>query len=167
MAKSLSDYDVTETSFNIRDLMENVLQTTIGIYATAQMPLPAKQFWTMGQPAQDCEQLSVSFVQAYLGAPGDEASTPQRCETTRTVVLSISVGRCIPVGANGKPASAEKMMEFSQFQAVDAWLLIDNLQQYNTWGDYSQGPGVIATVDVPDPQGGYQAVNLTLTLAVP
>ncbi len=167
MAKNLSEYDVAETSFNIRNLMESVLQKTIDIYAAAQMPLPAKQFWTMGQPAQDCEQLAVSFVQAYLGRPGDEASTPQPCNTTRTVVLNVMVGRCIPTGVNGKPPSAEKFMEFSEYQAVDAWLLIDNLQQYNTWDDLPIGPGVIATIDVPEPQGAYQAVNLTLTLAVP
>jgi len=165
--RNIAEYAVADTSFNIRDLMASVLQTTIDIYGSAQMPLPAKQFWTMGQPAQDCEQVTVSFVQAYLGTPGDEASTPQRCSTTRTAVLAVSIARCIPIGVNGKPVSAEKMMEFSEFQAIDAWLLIDNLQQYNTWGDLSQGPGVIATVDVPEPQGGMQAVNLTLTIAIP
>lgn len=158
---------VAETAFNIRDLMQGLLDTTVDIFESANMPLPAKQFWTMGQPSQDTEQVTVSFVQSYLGAPGDEASTPQRCEAPRTIVVAITIARCIPIGVNGKPPRPEKLQEFAQQQAIDAWLLIDNLQQYNTWGELPVGPGVIATIDVPEPQGGMQAVNMTLTLAVP
>lgn len=158
---------VSENAFNIRDLMQGVLDTTVDIFESANMELPTKQFWTMGAPSQDTEQVTVSFVQGYLGTPGDEASTPQNCNTTRTVMLAISITRCIPIGVNGKPPKAEKLQEFAQQQAVDAWLLIDNLQQYNTWGGLPNGPGVIATLDVPEPKGGLQAVNLSLTLAVP
>jgi len=46
--------------------------------------------------------------------------------------------------------------------AVDAWTLLDASCLCDEWG-----LGVIATVTAGEAQGGFQGVNMTLTVAVP
>ena len=71
------------------------------------------------------------------------------------------------VGQNGRPPSAEKIELASSVSAIDAWVLMESLNLFDQWDDGSYGLGVIATVDVSEPEGGFQIVNMDLTLAVP
>jgi hypothetical protein len=42
-----------------------------------------------------------------------------------------------------------------------------SLNLFDQWDDGSYGLGVIANVDVLEPEGGFQIVTMELTLAVP
>jgi hypothetical protein len=118
-----------------------------------------------GQEAFDCEQLVVSFQQLYIGPPGDEATAPQRCNSPRSAVLKATVVREIPTNSGkGLAPASNKIEEGSYISAVDAWVLLDCvafLDQWETTGAF--GLGVIGTVDVPSPEGGFQAVSATFT----
>jgi hypothetical protein len=149
-------------------MLQGVLDAVVTAYEAVPMELPERRYWTLQQPAADCEQLVVSFIQAYIGPPGDEASTPQRCYSPRTAVLQVQVIRCIPtVGPKGKSPTAEQIQGGSEQLAMDTWLLLDIAADLEQWDPVGPGLGVIATVAAEAPQGGYQAVTLSVSMAIP
>jgi hypothetical protein len=122
----------------------------------------------MGQPAIDCEQLVVFFQQLYLGPPGAQVGEPQRCHVPRSATLTISLARQTPiVSQNGRPPAPEKIEVASEVLAIDAWVLMDSINQLDKWDETGYGVGVIATLDATPPEGGFQTTNLTITMAVP
>lgn len=168
MALPINIADVSSDSLHLRDMMDGVLERVRTIFQSYNVPLPSRQYWTLGQPAIDCEQLVVAFSQLYLGTPGDQATAPQRCHVPRTVTMNIIVSRQIPtVGQNGKAPAGRKIEEASYISAVDAWVLMESINLLDQWDETGYGLGVIATLDVIGPEGGFQSVNLQVTMAVP
>lgn len=164
----IDNIGVLEESTNLRDMMDGILERVETIFQSYNVELPQRRYWTIGQPAIDCEQLVVSFIQMYLGAPGDEATTPQRCHVPRSAVVTISIARSVPiVGANGRPPGPDKIQQAASTSAIDAWVLMDAVKLFDMWDGSGYGLGVIATVDITPPEGGFQTVNMNLTLAVP
>jgi len=156
-------------ALSLKNLLDDVLQVIVDRYAHHGVTLPARQYWTAGQGAIDCEQLVVSFQQLYIGPPGDQASAPQRCNSPRSTVLTATVAREIPtISGRGHVPAGEKIQEGAYIAAVDSWVLLDCvafLDQWDTTGAF--GLGVIGTVDVESPEGGFQLVTATFTIAVP
>jgi|GEM_PF-6103931 len=162
----INDYPIAEESFNLRDLLQRVLDTVGTLYAAREIPLPTRQYWTMERPVEDCEQVVVWFLQMYLGAPGDQASVPQRCGGIRSAVINVDITRQYPIGENGKAVSPERILKAGQWSAVDTQTLMDGLMAFDSSGEGSAGPGVIATVQAQEPMGGMQTIRLNLTIAV-
>ena len=159
---------VSANAKNLADLLDNVLTQVISSYASYNMPLPSRRYYTMGEPALDCEQLVVSFLQAYVGSPGDEANQPRRCNDPRSATLNVIVTRSIPVvGQNGRPPSAETIQSASEIIAYDAYILLDSAAQIDQWENSGFGMGVIATVESRTAEGGLQSTVLTVTTAIP
>jgi hypothetical protein len=159
---------VLEDATNLRDMMDGVLERVETIFQSYNVELPQRRYWSIGQPAIDCEQVVVSFMQMYLGAPGDEATAPQRCHVPRSAVLTISIARAVPiVGQNGRPPSQEKIQQSSAVSTIDAWVLMDAVKLFDMWDNSGYGLGVIATVEITPPEGGFQSVIMNLTMAVP
>jgi hypothetical protein len=148
--------------------MDGVLEKTVEVFEEYNVPLPSRQFWTVGEPAIDCEQLVVSFIQTYLGLPGNQASEPQRCQSPRSVVLTISISREIPVvGVNGKAPTGDKIEEASRIAVVDAWMFMELINKLDQWEPGEFGLGVIATADSSGFDGGFQTTAMQLTMVVP
>lgn len=167
-----SQYDISSISDDVKALstyLEEVLQRTVNIYDSYNIPVPARRYWTMADPVVDCEQLVVSFIQMYIGSPGDEATSPRRCMDPRSATIHVSIARSVPtVGASGKAPAADTIQQYSQLQAIDAWALLYSAAELDTWSSSGGfGLGVIATVETSEPQGGFQSTVLTLTSAVP
>jgi hypothetical protein len=159
---------VNPEALNLKATLDRALEKVEAVFQAYNVPLPERRYWTIGTPAIDCEQLVVSFVQAYLGTPGDEASTPQRCHQPRSVVISISVAREIPtVGQGGRPPSGQTIEEASYISAVDAWVMLESLNEFDQWDEIGSGMGVIATVEGTTPAGGFQVTTMQLTMVVP
>ena len=159
---------VLEDATNLRDMMDGILERVETVFQSYNVELPARRYWAIGQPAIDCEQLVVSFLQMYLGAPGDEATSPQRCNVPRSAVVTISIARAVPiVSAGGRPPTPEKIQQSSATSAIDAWVLMDAVKLFDMWDGSGYGLGVIATVEITPPEGGFQSVTMNLTLAVP
>lgn len=159
---------VDSSALNLKTFLDKVLEKVIETYEENNVPLPRRRFWTMGEPAIDCEQACVSFIQMYLGLPGDQASQPQRCSVPRSAVLSISVSRQIPVvGANGKAPDADKIQYASEISAVDAWLFMELIRKLDQWEPGEFGMGVIATAEAATAEGGYQTMSMQVTMVVP
>lgn len=160
--------DVSEDALHLKNLMDGILSRIETVFQAYNVPLPARRYWTMGEVAVDCEQVVVNFLQMYLGTPGDEQSAPQRCHVPRTATVVISISRpVVTVGQNGRPPSGDKITESSYTSAIDAWVLMECIREFDMWDDSGYGLGVIATLDSSGPEGGFQTVNMQLTLAVP
>jgi hypothetical protein len=159
---------VSANALNLKNLMDGVLEKTVEVFEEYNVPLPSRQFWTVGEPAIDCEQLVVSFIQTYLGLPGNQASEPQRCQSPRSVVLTISISREIPVvGVNGKAPTGDKIEEASRIAVVDAWMFMELINKLDQWEPGEFGLGVIATADSSGFDGGFQTTAMQLTMTVP
>jgi hypothetical protein len=159
---------VSEDAVNLRDMMEGVLGRVQNVFQSYNVELPARQYWTMGQPAVDCEQLVVFFQQLYLGPPGSQVGEPQRCHVPRSATITISIARATPiVSQNGRPPSPERIEAASEVLAIDAWVLMESINQLDQWDDTGYGVGVIATLEVSPPEGGFQTTDMIVTLAVP
>jgi hypothetical protein len=168
MATAIDVTGVSEDATHLRDLMQGVLERIESVFQSYNVELPKRRYWTMGQPAVDCDQLVVTFAQMYLGTPGSQVSTPQRCHVPRSVTLAISISREIPVvGGNGRPPSPEKLSQAAEVMAIDSWVLMDALNLLDQWDDTGYGLGVIATLETAEPEGGFQTVTLQVTMAVP
>jgi hypothetical protein len=160
--------DVSSDALHLKNMMDGILERVCTVFQSYNVQLPARRYWTLGAPAIDCDQVVVSFNGMYLGAPGSQVGEPQRCHMPRTATVTITIARGVPVvGQNGRPPSAEKIELASSVSAIDAWVLMESLNLFDQWDDGSYGLGVIATVDVAEPEGGFQIVNMDLTLAVP
>jgi|688.fasta_scaffold435120_2 hypothetical protein len=160
--------NVNNDALSLKTFMDAVLDKIVETYADYNVPLPTRQFWTMGDPAIDCDQLCVSFVQMYLGLPGDEASQPQRCTQPRTAVLTVSLSREIPVvGSNGKAPTADKIQEGSEIAAVDAWMFMELINKLDQWEPGEFGMGVIATAEAATAEGGFQTMRMQVSMVVP
>lgn len=163
----INDYAVSDGVLDLKEFMERALATLVGIYDQAGVPLPSRRFWTLQQPAEDCEQAAVSLIQIYLGVPGDQASRPQQCSVSPySAVLEISITRDYPLGINGKAVPPEKIMQASAMAAADAWILAQGASAFDTTEDGIPGLGVITTISPREPLGGVQTTVMQLTLAV-
>lgn len=159
---------VSEDATNLRDMMQGVLARVETIFQSYNVNLPQRRYWMMGQPAIDCEQLVVSFVQMYLGAPGAQVGDPQRCNVPRSATLNISISRETPtVGQNGRPPAPEKITIASELVAIDSWVLMQSINLLDQWDEFGYGVGVIATLETSGPEGGFQTTTLVVTMAVP
>lgn len=159
---------VSEDATHLRDMMQGIIERIQRVFQSYNVNLPNRCYWTFGQPVIDCEQVVVSFIQMYLGSPGDEAAQPQRCNVPRSAVISIQIARPVPiVGQNGRPPSPEKIEEAASYSAIDAWVLMECIREFDMWDNTGYGLGVIATLDITPPEGGFQSVNMQLTMAVP
>jgi len=163
---SVDDYTINDDALTIITMLERVLATVISVYDEKGVPLPSRQYWTMGRAPEDCAQVTVSLIQVYLGTPGDQASTPQHCNQVRTAVLNVAVTRDFPVGENGKAVGVDRIMEASKWGAIDSMVLSSSLNDFDMWEDGYQGLGVIATIATNDPQGGVQTTNMNLSMAI-
>lgn len=154
---------------NLAIFLQDVLDRVVSVYGEYSMPLPGRRYFTFSTPVVDCEQLCVSFIQMYLGAPGDEATEPRRGQDPRSASLSIQVARAAPVAQqNGSPPSSDSIQAAAEVSALDAWVLMESINKFDSWAQ--EGPfglGVIATIDADPPEGGFQVTRLTITMAVP
>lgn len=159
---------VLEGATNLRDMLGGVLERVEAVFQSYNVELPKRRYWSMGQPAIDCGQIVVFFQQMYLGPPGAEVGDPQRCHVPRSATIGITIARETPiVGQNGRPPSPEKIQAASEMLAIDAWVLMESINQLDQWDDTGYGIGVIATLDTTAPEGGFQTTNMTITMAVP
>lgn len=144
-------------------LSQTLLDAVVAGYAERRIALPERQYWTIGVPANDCEQVVVAWQQSYLGIPGDEAATPQSCHVPRSAVFLVQLARAFPsVNDRGRSPSASDIQSASQAVLQDAWVLIDILSNTDPLG-----LGTIVTAEVSEVSGGLAGVSVQTVLAVP
>ena len=165
--KSVANYAIPDDAKILINHMERLLDAVVGLYEQQGIPLPARRFWMLGPTApEDCEQVVVSFIQTYLGVPGDSAAEAQQCNVPCTGVFNVHITRDYPIGTVGKAIPAEQIIEASKWAAIDTNVLIWGLNDLNIAQDGYSGPGVIATVNVAPPSGGVQTTTLNISMTI-
>lgn len=119
--------------------------------------LPPRQFiYPTGVPA-DCEQVAV-IIGGWVGAPPQEGLTT--CIRFRWCAqIGVVISRCTPAipGRTTSAPPVEKMNAAAEIASADAELLIHLL---STFGEM----GADTVLTTPEPEGGFQAVLLQVTL---
>lgn len=136
-------------------------QCVIDQYAhayTEPVPLPERQYWTIGQTAHDCEQIVLVVQQMFLGTADNPLGTSQ-CNAPRSVTFTIEVIRCVPTMSNrGQAPAAQAIEDSSVNPVVDMEILMDVahcFDQFNT--------GIVVTIDAVPAQGGFHGMVATYT----
>lgn len=165
------------------ELADIILNTVVATYADHGVELPTRRYLAVGgagSTVHDCEQVTVSFEQGYSGLPGNQAMEPAKCGGPRSAVFVIEVVRALPLpnttAANpttpvqsryGTEVSGVAILpedvqsDVARKQMVDAMLLLDaGLRAGET-----TVVGSLADVSAGQPQGGFQATTLALTVS--
>lgn len=153
---------------NLKTMLDGVLAKTVAVFEQYDVPLPTRRLWQMGEPFVEHEQLCVCLMQVYLGLPGDEASRPVRGTSTRTAVLSIQMSRATPLTTDGSAPAAADIQAAAAISAVDAYVFLELLPRLDQWDeDGTFGMGVIATVEAPTVEGGFETLKMQVTMVIP
>jgi hypothetical protein len=153
---------------DIHKTLQHILDTIVANYTLAGIDLPERRFTAIGDVASvanDCEQVTVNFIQAYLGQPGQPDVLPFGCPSTMSGDFVAQVVRCVPgAGATGrgipKPPSVEAIEASTLVQAVDAQILLQSAF------DLSSIRGKSATVTPSGSDGKFQSVMLNLSISL-
>jgi hypothetical protein len=166
VAESIDKYAIDENGLRLRDAMDNILSSLESVFQSYNVPLPTRRFWTIGEtPAVDCEQAVVTFLQLYLGTPGDDAQVPQDCNAIKSMVVQIRIARKASIPKSGNAPAPETIQNDASWSAVDAMTIMDNLAAFDYFS--VARPTVIATATSNGFQGGYFVTEVQLTLQVP
>lgn len=149
-------------------VMDSIMNAVIEVFEFYDIALPPLKYLTVGQPVHDCEQVTVTILQGYLGSPGLQSEDPQPCDGPRSGVFQVEIVRCVDDGSvtnlrqrNGSTApDAEKISEYTRSRTRDLWALLEVPQRLN---DYNQA---IADAAITEMQGKFQAVVLNLVVQI-
>lgn len=162
---------VGDESAGVFVLLDNILRSTVNAFAKENVTLPTRQIISATSQPVDCEQLVVSFGQLYLGTPSTEAMQPVQCNTSMTVVAEVALTRCVPTMIAGrgiaKPPTPDALATSALKILRDAYLLLEAGRDMEYWDLGGPGLGVIATVDVGEPKGGFLTTMLSITTTLP
>lgn len=162
----IENYGIDPDALDLVQHLKKLLDTVVGVYEQAGVPLPSRRYFMVGPPPEDCAQVVVSLVQVYLGIPGDQAAEIQRCDEPSTAVVNIHVTRDYPKGQQGKAVPVEDIMDASSWGAVDSWLLFKAMKEFDKDEFGIPGMGAIATVTARPPGGAVQTTVLNLSTVV-
>lgn len=160
---------VSDAALSLKVFMDEMLVRITDRFDYHNVPLPAKQYWKVGAPVVDCEQLVLATQSIYIGLPGDPAPQPMRCNSPRSSTFMVFLARQIPLPDNrGNEPSGAVQQEASEILAVDMWVMLDAVGHLDGWDAVGAfGLGVVADVELEEPSGGYQIIKATFTVAVP
>jgi hypothetical protein len=160
---------VSTDALSLKYLMDAVVDRLVTRFNYHNVPLPSKVYWKVGAPVIDCEQLVLSVDSMFLGPPGNPMEQPVRCNSPRSVTFRAMIARQIPMPDNrGNEPSGATQQQGSEILAVDMWVLLDSVAHLDGWDAVDAfGLGVVGEVQFEEPQGGYQVITATFTMAVP
>jgi hypothetical protein len=125
------------------------------------VPLPERQYWTVGTTAHDCEQLVLAVQQMFIGT----AEAPMevfRCDGPRALTFTVEVLRCVPTLTNrGQAPSGDAIEVASVNPVIDMEIMLDLAQYFDEFNT-----GVATTVDPLNAEGGYHGAICTYTVSL-
>lgn len=146
-------------------LAQKVLDSVVGVYEQAGVPLPSRRYVHFGEVANDCEQLTVQLDQHYFGVLNGDANALQRCDGPRAAVMSVVMFRHEPaVGQKGTPPPVDKLNAAARVHMRDAYLLMTAAGQADLNGGW--GTGFIAEVSPIAASGGFTGIAMALSMQV-
>lgn len=145
-------------------LMHHILDVINSVFAEVGVELPVRQYTNVGQAVYDCEQLTVTLGQLYVGTPAESPNTPQPCDAPITAIFTVELTRNVPIMRGGthhpKPPSAEELSAAAHQYTRDGWLLLEAAKAL-------QLPGIIADLSYSAEEGGMGVAVMTIVTTVP
>jgi hypothetical protein len=130
-------------------------------YASLDVSLPGRRYWTIGRTAHDCEQ-AVLAVQQYILGTAAAPMEPSVCNGPRAVTFTFEVIRCAaPLTKRGDPPAAGDIEVASVDPAIDMEIMMD---LHKFFAD--PGSPVVVTVDAISESGGMHGAIATYTVDV-
>lgn len=149
------------SSYLLPQRLDAWLEAVENHYADAEIPLPERRYWTIGNTAHDCEQVAIAVQQMFLGTAG-EPSGLVLCTAPRTVTFTLEIVRCTPtLDRRGTPPSGSAIEASSVDPVIDLEILLDLVGYFDP-----DNTGVMATADVLPAQGGFHGVMGTYTVTL-
>mgnify|MGYP001592307354 CR=1 FL=1 len=155
--------DIYGTMQHISDVIET-------LYMQAGVELPDRQFTAVGDVASslawDCEQVTINFVNAYYGNPGQPITVATNCPPMMSADFVVQVTRCVPnptvarAGTKVKAPAVAAIEGSTLIQAVDSQILLQASSAM------SSAQPMLASVAPSGVEGGFQAVALNLSISL-
>ncbi len=146
-----------------------ILVAVENTFNTNSVDLPGRRYTTaggIGTVAYDCEQLTVSWQETYLGSPGQPQFGIQNpnCNTLHTGVFIVELVRSIPISFNAEiPPEPELIQKAADKLMKDATLLQEAGQ---IAAEDSLLSGALISVRAGDPAGAMQSIVMTVTMVI-
>ena len=149
---------------SVVDLLDSVLDGIVAYYRQESIPLPERQYWAIGGVPADCEQLTVTLLQTYVGVPGGEGLDPAPCKGPRTAVIGIQIFRKVTTsGSTGSNVpKGTDVQQSSVGPAIDAWAILDAISEVDEFAS-----AVTLSVNLIEPQGGLHGILATYAVQIP
>jgi hypothetical protein len=127
-------------------------------------PLPSRQVITVGSVSVDSPTLAIMYGGTRIGLPGNEAAQPANGDALRTVTFNIELWRRTQTSsASGlRPAGDSVITNHAFITMQDSHVLLEAAGECDP-----RQAGVVASVDVYEPQGDMQGVSMMLQIAIP
>lgn len=151
----------------VASVARHLLATIEAQFSAAGIELPARRVITVGSVAVDDELLAVMFGGVYTGPPGNELNSPISNRAggfvPRTASFNIELWRYIPaLTSTGQAPSAAIETAAAEAVTDDSWCLLEA-----AFAADQLGVGVIARVDVNEPQGEYHGISMIVEIQIP
>lgn len=144
--------------------MENIRKAYAEDYGGATptpIPLPERQYWTIGTTAHDCEQMVLAVQQMFLGTAENPIELTQ-CTGPRGLTFTVEVVRCVPGLTNrGQPPPADAIEVASVNPVIDMEIMLDLAKYFDPFMT-----GVIVNVDPIPASGGFHGAIATYSVTL-
>lgn len=97
------------TLFDSAGMAQGVFDAMVTqLTADPTFTMPDRRYVSAGDPVFECEELVVHGVQIFQGLPGLQLPSRTLDTSTWTMVMAVTVARCVPVATiTGPPAAAD------------------------------------------------------------
>jgi hypothetical protein len=144
----------------VEDAMANIVKAYASDYPHV-IPLPERQYWTIGTTAHDCEQMVLAVQQMFLGTAENPIELTL-CTGPRGLTFTVEVVRCVPGLTNrGQPPPADSIEVASVHPVIDMEILVDLAKYFDPYST-----GVIVNVDPIPANGGFHGAIATYSVTL-
>jgi hypothetical protein len=147
--------------FVVPVFVEKAMADIIRHYVGIGVPLPARQYWTIGTTAHDCEQMVLAVQQMFIGTAEQPLETTQ-CNGPRGITFTVEVVRCVPSLDNrGRAPEGEAIEVASVNPVIDMEVMLDLATYFDPYS-----LGVVVNVDPITASGGMHGAIATYSVSL-
>ena len=169
MTVEISD-DTREEYGDIYGTMQHISDVIETLYMQAGVELPPRQFTAVGDTASaiswDCEQVTINFVTAYYGSPGQPLTVATGCLPLMSADFVVQVVRCVPGMETTRNNTKVKLPSIADIEASTLIQAIDSQILLQSALTLDSAEPVLATVAPSGVEGGHQAVAMNLSISL-
>jgi hypothetical protein len=153
-------------SIGVYDEAQKMLDYLVQAATESMAPIPARQYVTVGQAVEDCEQVVSTIFFARTGVPDSLSPGPQsfiNCPPMWREIVDLSIHRCVPVMSDsGIPPTPEALEQAAKVEAMDTYLL-QKAAEFRSMEGFG---AVTCIVTYPPHSGGFGQTQARYEVAV-